>query len=120
MAAPLVVGHFFSSTFFSNAATSAQSFFARFLLVRRKLGDGGRVAEGVEVGVFLPVLECLAEAGVFLGVVRELGPGSEVGAEARECLVLEPEANLLVELGGVLAPSPRAASGGRRPMRANA
>ena len=43
-------------------------FLARFLLIGRQLGDGGSVADAGEVGVFLPVLEHLADAGVFLDV----------------------------------------------------
>jgi len=48
-------------------------FLARLLLAGRQLGDGRRVAVAGEVGNLLPVLERLANAGVFLGVVGELG-----------------------------------------------
>ena len=49
-------------------------FLERFLLVRRQPGDGVRVTDPGEVGVLLPVLKRLADAGVFLSVVSELGP----------------------------------------------
>jgi hypothetical protein len=48
-------------------------FLAHFLLVCRQIGDGGRVADAGQVGVFLPVLKRLADAVVFLDVVGELG-----------------------------------------------
>jgi hypothetical protein len=41
------------------------------LLIGRQLGDGGRVADAGEVGVFLPMLERLADAGVNL---RDIDP----------------------------------------------
>jgi hypothetical protein len=50
------------------------------LLAGRQLRDGSRTADAGEVGVLLPVLERLADAGVFLGVVGELGPGRDAGA----------------------------------------
>jgi hypothetical protein len=39
------------------------------LLVRRQIGDGGRVADAGEAGVVLPMLERLADAGVLLLLV---------------------------------------------------
>jgi len=59
----------------------APKFLARFLLVGRQLGDGARVADAGEVGVLLPVLERLVDAGELIGVVGELGLGGEVGAK---------------------------------------
>jgi hypothetical protein len=54
---------------------------ARFLLLSRQPGDGFRVWDSGEFGVLLPVLERLADAGVFPGVLGDLSPAGEFGAE---------------------------------------
>jgi hypothetical protein len=49
------------------------------LLAGRQLGDGDRAADAGEVGVLLPVLERLADAGVLLAGLGELGAAGGVG-----------------------------------------
>jgi hypothetical protein len=61
-------------------------FLACFLLLRRQLGDGVLVADAGEVGVFLPVLECLADAGVLLGIAGDLGPVRIVGSSFKQTI----------------------------------
>jgi hypothetical protein len=56
------------------------------LLVGRQLGDGVRVTGAGEVGVFLPVLERLADAGVFIVVAGELGPARIVGSSFQQTI----------------------------------
>jgi hypothetical protein len=61
-------------------------------------GDGVRVADNGEVGVLLPMLEHLGDAGVYLGVVGELGPGGEVGAELVERFLADVDTLLRAKL----------------------
>jgi hypothetical protein len=70
------------------------------LLVGRQLGEGVRVADAADVGVLLPVLKRLANAGVLLGVVRELGPGRESASLPGKSLVAQTGALSDVEISG--------------------
>ena len=58
---------------------------------------GGRVAGTGEVGVLVPVLERLADAGVLLGGVGELGPGGEVGGEPGQGSFAAPDGREALE-----------------------
>src|SRR5262249_4750272 len=89
-------------------------FLTLFLLVRRQLGDGVRVADAGEVRVCLPAMERLADAGVLLGIIGELGPCGEVGAEPIHGLNAQAGALLDLKFGSISGVSSRAQSGAAR------
>src|SRR5262249_15338292 len=89
-------------------------FLARFSLGGRQVVDSRPLADAGEVDVLLPVLERLANPGVFLGFVGKLGPGSEVGAEPVEGLLAEASALLVIGLDGIRGLSGRGQSGAAR------